>query len=109
MQNTVSVPYRQSDIINLEKIQRRAARYVTSRYRNCSSVNNMIQTHNWKSLEQCRKEARLAMLYKISVGTVAMNKDQYLKPPSRYTRHMHSKSYQIPTFKTDYRKYSFFQ
>ena len=92
----------------LEKVQRRAARYVTGRFRNRSSVDSMIHTLNLPPLAQRRKEARLTMLHKITSGTVAIQKEQYLQPPQRLSRHMHINSYKIPTFRTDYRKYSFF-
>ena len=105
---TVWDPYRLMDINNIENVQRRAARYVFNRYRSQSSVTEMLQKLNWKTLAQRRKEARLAMLYKISEHLVSIDNDKYLKPPNRFTRHMHCKTYQVPKFKTDYRKESFF-
>ena len=59
-------PYRQIDIINIEKVQRRAARFVFNKYRSQASVNDMLQKLQWKSLEQRRKETRLAMLLKLA-------------------------------------------
>ena len=58
-------PYQQKDIHRLEMIHRRAARYVSNRFGNRSSVDNMLQQMNWRSLEQRRQDARLTMLYKI--------------------------------------------
>jgi hypothetical protein len=34
----------------IERVQRRAARFVTNKYRNTSSVGNMLQHLEWRSL-----------------------------------------------------------
>jgi hypothetical protein len=47
-------------------VQRRAARFVTNRYHNKSSVNDMLGNLKWQTLEEKRTNyARLTMLYKI--------------------------------------------
>ena len=48
-------PYQQNDIHRLEMVQRRAARYVTNRYHNTSSVSSMIELE-WITLEERRKQ-----------------------------------------------------
>ena len=52
-------PYQQNDIHRLEMVQRRAARYVTNRYHNTSSVSSMIEQLEWTTLEERRKHSRL--------------------------------------------------
>ena len=52
-------------INQIEKVQRRAARYVTNRYHNTSSVTDMLHNLNWSSLEIRRTRVRLIMFYKI--------------------------------------------
>ena len=47
-------PYSQKNIAKIEAVQRRAARFVLNRFRNTSSVNNMLEA--------------LLMLYKIQSG-----------------------------------------
>jgi hypothetical protein len=47
-------PYTKENITQLEHIQRRAARYVTNPYHNTSSVSNMIEHLNWRSLADRR-------------------------------------------------------
>jgi hypothetical protein len=47
-------------------VQRRAARYVTNSHNNRSSVNQMLEHLEGKSLEQRRKDARLTMMYNIT-------------------------------------------
>ncbi|XP_069114275.1 uncharacterized protein B0403.1-like [Argopecten irradians] len=49
-------PYNKSDISKIEMVQRRAARFVTNKQRNTSSVGDMIQHLNWRSLEHRRKD-----------------------------------------------------
>ena len=101
-------PYNQTDIQKLEMVQRRGARYVNSKHSNQSSVDEMIKELKWSPLEDRRRDARLALFYKIENNLVAIEKEGRLIPPSKRTRHSHEKSYQIPTTKQDYRKFSFF-
>jgi hypothetical protein len=42
----------------IERVQRRAARFVTNKYRNTSSVGNMLQHLEWRSLSDRRKDSR---------------------------------------------------
>ena len=58
-------PYLQQDIYTIERVQRRAARFATNKYRNTSSVGNMLQHLEWRSLQDRRKDSRLNMFYKI--------------------------------------------
>ena len=57
--------YQQNDIHRLEMVQRRAARYVTNRYHNTSSVSSMIEQLEWTTLQERRKHSRLLMMYKL--------------------------------------------
>ena len=54
-------PHHKNDIQSVEMVQRRAARY-NNRYRNRSSVGDMLEDFHWKSLGDRRKAARLCML-----------------------------------------------
>ncbi|KAK6169191.1 hypothetical protein SNE40_020289 [Patella caerulea] len=101
-------PYQQKDIYRLEMIQRRAARYVSNRFGNRSSVDHMLNHLNWRSLEQRRKDARLTLLYKIVNDKVCIEKSGRLITPSRRTRHTQQHSFQITSCSSDYRKFSFF-
>ena len=105
---TVWDSYHQNQIDKIEKVQRRAARYVTSRHRNRSSVSEMIEELGWKNLQLRRKEARLAMFYKIVNNMVGIDKEKYLQKPNRKSRHTQEHGYQIPSATKDCRKWSFF-
>ena len=70
---TVWDPHTDCDSYKIEKIQRRAARWVLSRHRNTSSVGEMLETLHWSTLKDRRKRARLTMLYKVLDKSVAMS------------------------------------
>ena len=58
-------PYTKDNINKIEKVQRRAARWVTNDYSSYSSVTDMLSNLGWRSLENRRTDTRLAMFYKI--------------------------------------------
>ena len=67
------------DAINkIEMVQRRAARYVTNRYRNTSSVTSMLGDLEWDTLETRRKKIRLTMMYKIINNLIDIRAEEYL-------------------------------
>ena len=45
-------PYSQKNIAKIEAVQRQAARFILSWFRNTSSVNNMLEALGWPMLEQ---------------------------------------------------------
>ena len=77
-------PYTQ--IKKLEMVQRKAARYVTNRYHNTSSVTSMLDHLEWDTLETRRTRNQLTMLYKISNDLVDIPEDMFLTPPLSVTR-----------------------
>ena len=92
---------------NIEKVQRRAARFVFNRYHNMSSPTDMIRQLEWESLEQHRRKARLTMFYKIQHGLVAVPLPaivtRALRPRPGYPH-----QYQTNYYRTDSYKNSFF-
>ena len=101
-------PYEKGDISKLEMIQRRSARFVTQRYHNRSSVSNMLQHLEWKSLETRRKEARLIMLYKIINQEITINPGNILEKVTKPSRSSDTFSYTIPFASTLNRQQSFY-
>ena len=75
---------------------------------NTFNVGNMTGHLNWRSLADRRSDARLVMLYKIANELVAIPKTDILIPPVRFSRNMHSLSYQIPSTRMQLRQQSFF-
>ena len=62
---TVWDPYQKYNSDKVERVQRRAARFVKSRYTSYSSVSDMLEVLGWTPLSQKRQEARLILFYKI--------------------------------------------
>ena len=60
-------PHLQKDKTDLEKLQRRAARWVSGDWdpRSHRSVTAMLRKLNWPTLEARRERARLALMYKV--------------------------------------------
>ena len=102
--STVWDPYEKGDINKLEMVQRRGVRYVRSRYHNRSSVADMMAGLHWKTLQQRRKEARLAMLFKMSNNLVTASSGD------RLTRKdlTNNSRFHIPFCRTLYRQQSFY-
>ena len=92
----------------IEKVQRRAARYIAGRFHNTSSVTSMLDPLEWNSLETRRNIAKVTMLCKITHNMVAINPDFYISSQTSLTRHNHSLRYKPFSTSTDYFKFSFF-
>ncbi|KAL8575234.1 hypothetical protein ACOMHN_042355 [Nucella lapillus] len=103
-------PYTADDIATLEKVQRRAARWVSHRYRQTSSVEGMLQVLDWPTLRARRKRARLTTFYKIHHGLTCINSRHRptVSQRPRRTRRNHPLLYDIPSCRTTYRQMSFF-
>ena len=60
------------DITMIDKVQQRAAHFTCRDYSRESSVSQMLKELGWQDLAERRKEARLALFYKIVNGLVAI-------------------------------------
>ena len=71
-------PSKQKDVDSLERVQRRAARFVKGENRRGPevSVNQIIQDLGWDSLSSGRSSARLILFYKATKGDVAIPIDE---------------------------------
>ena len=123
-------PILEKDIIKIEKINRKAARFIKGDFktRTPGCVTEMLCDLDLPTLHKRRKEKRLSFLYNIQTGKVpAINKDVYLKPirPKRrikaktfsdcvtnniLTRHqnVNSKCFQLPVSVSSVYRHSFF-
>ena len=100
--STVWSPFTIEYAHKLEMVQRRAARHVTNRYHNTSSVTSMLDHRD----EARQTKHRLIMFFKIVYGLVDIPSDAYLTPAFTRTRSHHSLKFR-PT-SSDYYKHSFF-
>ena len=100
-------PHMKEQQIQLEKVQRRAARYVHNNYDYTSSVTNMLNQLKWPPLAERRLKTRLVLFYKVIHCLVAIPSHILEQTDSR-TRQNHSQTYRhIQTSKDTY-KWSFF-
>ena len=65
---TVWDSYQKYNSDKIERVQRRAARFVKSRYLRYYSVSDMLYVLGWTPLSQWRQEAQLFLFYKIING-----------------------------------------
>ena len=103
-------PYSKLQINQIEKVQRTAARWTCRRWRNTSSVGEMLDELEWPSLEARRDQSSLLLFHKIHSGAVSIEKDKYLTPARslKSTRSSHSAQYCRYQTYSDALKNSFF-
>ena len=87
--------YHETQIGQVEKVHRTAARWTCRRWRNTTSVGDMLDDLEWPSLETRREQSSLTFFYKIHSGTVSLDKDKYLTPAPNFrrTRASHESQY----------------
>ena len=92
----------------IEKIQWRAARFVTSDYQNyeLGSVTKLLKDLGWKSLKSRREVDRPCLLKKGLDNNAILSLDE-LSKPARKTRHMHNRYYTTSYARTNIFKFSF--
>ena len=92
----------------LEKVQNRAARFVTRNYvYETGSKTGILGQLKWESLKKRRKDNRLILLYKGLKGKARIPTDDLI-PKTRRGRNQHSLAFQIPSASKDVYMYSFF-
>ena len=101
-------PHFAKDNDKLERVNRRAARFVFNDYHWRSSVTSMLHDLSWQDLASRRRDIRLALFYKIVHHLVTVPTDDILtKADSRLRAHH---KYKLQTIRTnsDAYKFSFF-
>ena len=82
-------PYHETQIGQVEKVQRTADRWTCRRWGNTSSVGDMLYELELPSPEtrrDSREQSSLTFFYKIHSGTVSLVKDKYLTPAPNLRR-----------------------
>ena len=94
--------------VELEKVQKRAARFVTRNYvYETGSMTGILGQLKWEFLKKRRKDNRLILLYKGLKGKARIPTDDLI-PKTRRGRNQHSLAFKIPSASKDVYKYSFF-
>ena len=92
----------------VEMVQRRAARWTLKRYHNTSSVTDMLENLGWRTLEQRRVAAQLALLFKIYNELIPVDARKYLRHPTQRFWHSHSYSFIPLSTSTSSHRLSFY-
>lgn len=102
-------PQCKKDIALIEKVQRKAVRFIFSKYKRYDSPTQLMQLNDIQTLEIRRKINRLTFLHKILSGKVTTSLPNCVKPlSSRKTRHKHKYSLAPVFARTTAFKNSFF-
>ncbi|XP_071123318.1 uncharacterized protein B0403.1-like [Mytilus edulis] len=105
---TVWDPFTDENIRSLEKVQRRAARYVCNRHHNTSSVSEMLDTMKWQTLQERRLRTRLIMFHTIVNENIAIPSHNVLQQSQSNTRSTNKESYRQIQCNKDSYKFSIF-
>ena len=79
-------PHIKRNTNTIEMVQRRCARYVTGNFDRISSVTNLLNSLNWPTLEEIRRQNRLAVMYRILSNQVDIHWQSFLTKISSCTR-----------------------
>ena len=94
-------PHYEGLIDDLEKVQKRAARFVTRNYTyEKGSMTGILKKLKWESLQKRRKDNRIILLYKGLKGRAKIPTDDLI-PKNRRCRNQHSLAFQIPSASTN--------
>jgi len=103
--SSVWSPHLQTDIQQIEKIQRSAARYVLNDYSWHSSVTSMLSNLGWSTLEERRSYNKLVTFFKLIQSIIEI---PTLQPtPLTSVIRGHSQRFRIPQARTNLYLHSF--
>ena len=105
--STIWDSHLKKDVANLEKVNRRALRFVMNDHKHQSSVPAILDKLQWPSLEHRRKNERLTTMFKIVHGLVAVPSSHLILADSRTNANHIHKFKNISAYSTAY-KNSFF-
>jgi hypothetical protein len=103
-------PTTNTSIDSIEKVQSRAARWVSQDYRQSTRSEDLLEKLDWPLLQTRRRESRLVAFYKFHHNLLSINT---VHPPTNSTqkksrRQTNSLSYDIPSHRTQCRQSTFF-
>ena len=98
----------------IENVQRRSASFVLNRYKQTTSVTNLLSHLGWTSLQSRRKIARFTMMYKIlnnmalvNFGRLHKTQEPKVRAPAKRDRRVHSNQLARVQCLRNYRRHSF--
>lgn len=99
-------PYTTRDSHQLDKVQRRAARFAKRDYRHTTSASKLISELGWQSLADRRKNSRLCLFYKGLHGLAAIPIGDFQRS-HRCTRYCGTDTFIVIPSRIDCYKFSF--
>ena len=108
--STIWDPYAASQINSIEMVQRKSARYVLNDWHRQSSVTERLHHLNWPSLQYCRSQSKVIMLYRICHNLVAIpySAPYFIQPNHQHRTRGHCFRIQQHSTRIDAYKHSFF-
>ena len=101
-------PTSKTQVDQLEKIQRAAARFVHRDYRRTTSVTPLVTNLGWDTLHTRRLLNQSTMFFKIHYNHVNINFPPLVVPATLITRKDHRLKYQLPSTSTEAFRLSFY-
>lgn len=102
-------PHQSGLIQRLERVQRRAARFILARYSRKDSVTEMLSLLNLPTLAERRRIARLKFFYLLTKNKFNINSSQYLiARQGRALRKSKDGTFEIPQMHINSYAFSFF-
>ena len=100
-------PHTKRNTNKVEMVQRRCARYVTGNFDRTNSVTSMLNSLSWPTLEERRRQYRVAVIYRILQNQVDIHWQCFLAKTSSCTKG-HSCRLLVPFCKNHVHASSFF-
>ena len=101
-------PYTKKNIDIIERVQNRAARFVSKTYGRDTSISAILNNLKWTPLQERRKCHRLTCLYKILNGHLDLDCGSLLEPKPNRSRRGHTQQFQQQHTNSDSFRNSFF-
>ena len=101
-------PFTAKNILALESVQRRAARFVTNTYGRDTSVSQILNDLKWTPRKDRREAHRLTCLYKILHGPLDIRNDNEIRYKPARERRGHANQLIVNATSTDAYRHSFF-
>ena len=101
-------PHNIITVNGLEQIQKAAARFVCSDYRNSTTSSSLVSSRKWDCLHTRRILTQCTLFYKIQNQLVAIPFPPIVSPATYYGRYDHNLKYVVPAATIDVYKCSFF-
>ena len=93
----------------MDKVQRRAARWILSKYSRTSSITALLSTLEITTLEQFHQSSRLTLFYKIINNLLPISVPSYYHHTQFHTRQHHRDHFILPQGTLNTYKYSFYR